>query len=143
MKRIIKTSLDDSKYYYLVTVGSGLAWPYLYVIETYDKITDYWYLTNELIEYIDNTNIQPLVYPNSDDMYALGEDKYTWGVDENGYDCLVEKDNPNEVAFHEDEYVANDDYDKVLLHYGQFDIHEIDADEAKKYIDDNATLVEV
>lgn len=137
MKRIIKASLDDSKYYYLVTIGSGLAWPYLYVVETdYDYFDDG--TMDALIDYIDDNDLQQLIDPFSDD------NAYAWGEDEKGHQCLVEEDNPSEVAFYEDEYVVGGNYGKVLVHYGQFDITEINADDAKKYVkEDKAILVEV
>lgn len=131
-------SLKNSVHYYLVTVGSGLAWSYLYIIETEDSTTDYGYLVDELIDYLDINNPDRLIDPASDDA------DYTWGEDENGNECLVEINNPYEVAFREDEYVVGGGQDKILVHCGQFDIQEIDETTAKKYIEErNATLFEV
>lgn len=138
MKRIIKASLDNSKFYYLITVGSGLAWPYLYIIETEDSTTDYGYLVDELIDYLDTNSPERLIDPSSVDA------EYTWGEDEDGNECLVEINNPYEVAFYEDSYTVGGNYGKILLHYGQFNIREIDETAAKKYVkENNATLIEV
>ena len=138
MKRIIKASSDNSMYYYLISVGSGLAWPYLYVIETEDATTDYGYLVDELIDYLDTNSPERLIDPSSFDA------EYTWGEDEDGNECLVEINNPYEVAFYEDSYTVGGNYGKILLHYGQFDIREIDEATAKKYVkENNATLIEV
>lgn len=137
MKRIIKASLDDSKYYYLVTIGSGLAWLYLYVLEVDEPTTDGGYLIDELIDYLSEYIPDRLVDPYSDDAYALG-------TDENGNECLVEKSNPDEIAFYYDEFIVGGNDGNVLLHYGQFDIREISSEEAKKYIENkDAILIEV
>lgn len=137
MKRIIKASIDDFKTYYLITVGSGLAWAYLYVLEVDEPTTDYGYLIDELIDYLGEYIPDRLVDPYSDDAYALG-------TDENGNECLVEKSNPDEAAFYYDEFIVGGNYGNVLLHYGQLDIREISSEEAKKYIENKgAILIEV
>lgn len=138
MKWAIKMSLKNSVHYYLVTVGSSLAWSYLYIIETEDSTTDYGYLVDELIDYLDINNPDRLIDPASDDA------DYTWGEDENGNECLVEINNPYEVAFREDEYVVGGGRNIILPHFGNFSIQEIGAEVAKKYVEeDKTTLIEV
>lgn len=134
MKWAIKMSLKNSVHYYLVTVGSGLYWQYLYVLEVDEPTTDTGYLIDELIDYLAKNKPERLIDTSSNTEYA-------WGIDENGYDCLVEKDNPNEIAFYYDEFVVGDGPNKVLLHYGQLNIREISSEEAEKFIEDRDTIL--
>ena len=137
MKWAIKMSLKNSVHYYLVTVGSGLYWQYLYVLEVDEPTTDTGYLIDELIDYLAKNKPERLIDTSSNTEYA-------WGIDENGYNCLVEKDNPNEIAFYYDEFVVGDDPNKVLLHYGQLNIREISSEDAEKFIENkDVILIEV
>lgn len=137
MKRLIKASFEDFKAYYLISVGSGLYWQYLYILEVDEPTTDTGYLIDELIDYLAKNKPERLIDTSSNTEYA-------WSNDENGYDCIVEKDNPEEIAFHYDEFVVGDNPNKVLLHYGQLSIREISSEEAKKYIENkDVILIEV
>ena len=137
MKRVIRTNHGDFKTYYLISVGSGLYWQYLYVLKVDEPTTDTGYLVDELIDYLAKNKPERLIDTSSNT-------EYTWGTDKNGYNCLVEKDNPEEIAFHYDEFIVGDDPNKVLLHYGQLSIREISPEDAEKFIENkDATLIEV
>ena len=134
MKRVIRTSSGDFKAYYLISVGSGLYWQYLYILEVDEPTTDTGYLIDELIDYLAKNKPERLIDTSSNTEYA-------WGTDENGYSCLVEKDNPKEIAFRYDEFVVGDNPNKVLLHYGQLNIREISSEDAEKFIEDKDTIL--
>lgn len=137
MKWAIKMSLKNSVHYYLVTVGSGLYWQYLYVLEVDEPTTDTGYLIDELIDYLAKNKPERLIDTSSNTEYALS-------TDENGYSCLVEKDNLKEIAFHYDEFVVGENPNKVLLHYGQLSIREISPEDAEKFIENkDVILIEV
>ena len=137
MKRTIRASSGDFKAYYLISVGSGLYWSYLYILEVDEPTTDTGYLIDELIDYLAKNQPERLIDTSSNTEYA-------WGTDENGYDCLVEKDNPNEIAFRYDEFVVGDNPNKVLLHHGQLNVREISPEDAEKFIENkDAILIEV
>lgn len=134
MKRIIKASLDNSKFYYLITIGSGLAWVYQYVVETDEQTSDYGYLMDELIDYIDEHTPKQLIDPNSDDDYVLK-------MHRDGSYYLAWKDNPREVAWHDDEFLVGGNYGKILLHYGALNIREISPEDAEKFIENKDTIL--
>lgn len=134
MKRVIRTSSGDFKAYYLISVGSGLYWQYLYILEVDEPTTDTGYLIDELIDYLAKNAPERLIDTSSNTEYA-------WGTDENGYSCLVEKDNPKEIAFHYDEFVVGDNPNKVLLHYGQLSVREISPEDAETFIENTDTIL--
>ena len=107
------------KGYYRIIIGTGFYWCDSYVIETERPTTDYGALTDMLIDYMVEKKDYRIM-----DM----ENEYEWGEEEDGYEVIRERRNP-EWKHYSDEFVQGGNCGNVLMHYGEFRIEDISENE--------------
>ena len=100
--------------YYRVDIGTGFAWVDSYVIETDYPTTDYGYIVDVLIDYLQSIDSNAILDPSI----------YEWTEDGNIYYT----DDPDWIMYG-DEFVQGGNEGDVLYHYGIFDIAEISEDQ--------------
>lgn len=96
--------------YYQISYGTGFYWLKSYVVKVDHPTTDYGALVDILIDWLvghDKRNILDM------------ENEYRWDGDN-----IIDKDNFRII--YPDEFVEGGNCGDVLMHYGEFNIYEID-----------------
>ena len=97
--------------YYQISYGTGFYWLQSYVVKVDRPTTDYGALTDILINYLvenDKRNILDM------------QNEYEW----DGENIVERKD--RSWVHYPDEFVVGGNCGDVLMHYGEFNIYEID-----------------
>lgn len=105
--------------YYRFIIGTGTAWVDTYVLEVEEPTTDYGALTDMFIDWM---------VERGDPRIMDMENEYEWGEEEDGYETVHEKANP-EWKHYSDEFVQGGNCGNVLFHYGEFRIEDISENE--------------
>lgn len=105
--------------YYRFIIGTGTAWVDTYVLEVEEPTTDYGALVDMFIDWMVEKRD-----PRIMDM----ENEYEWGDEEDGYETIYEKANP-EWKYYSDQFIQGGNCGDVLFHYGEFRIEDISENE--------------
>ena len=102
--------------YYRFNIGSGLAWVNSYVVKVDKPTTDYGALTDMLIDYM---------VSKGDNHILDMDEEYEW---DDNYENIYDRDNHTWILY-PDQFVQGGNCGNVMMHYGEFQIYEIQESE--------------